>query len=156
MKYKGLFIFKEKREETIHSKKDPGKTYKKLTLVCDKKGQLDQYEVKTITFTSFGSEAIGIDSLDLRPGTEINVTFAIKTREWNQKFFTELEIKEIGILGAYRGANTTEDTNGSTPEQMPTETVQGHYTGSEENNFPISDPDPFVVDNKEEEDDLPF
>lgn len=156
MRNKARFVFKRLEEETITSKKT-GKEYSKVIIICDKMGQLDPYETKVIVFTAFGSSADDVKTIFVENGHEVEIEYRIKCREWNGKYFTELELIKLTSLGPFRGDSST-----STEE---------HWSDSENTNNgpkPESDPfaakleestvedDPFADSSGDGNDDLPF
>lgn len=151
MNYKGKFILnREPIYEQIPLKS--GSTLTKMVLVCDKVDNLNPYESKIISFTAVGKQASEMSSYAFRVGVEMEVEFDISVREWNGKFFTDLRIQGLQLLGDFRGEQRTEGQdvfNEEPNEEDPfAKDVEGSQAGNEEN--------PFADTGDAENDDLPF
>jgi len=163
MKSRAKFIFKEIREQEIYSKKKD-KTYNKLFVVCDKMGQLDNYEPKSVAFTAFGAATSDIKAIAVEPGHEVEMEYRIKCREFNGNFFTELEIVSMTSLGPYRGASASEANPQVSGQQAEQHWSDGDVSsnnepdpfGESENNHSKESDDPFGSSEEDAGDDLPF
>jgi len=157
MRNKARFVFKRLEEEVITSKKT-GKSYNKAIVVCDKKGQLDPYETKTIVFTAFGSGVDDIKTIFVENGHEVEVEYRVKCREWNGKYFTELELVKLTSLGPFRGVSSggTDEHWSDTGTGQKAEEQQEPDTFSSDQKEDTVEDDPFADGGGDENDDLPF
>lgn len=153
MNYKGKFVLKkEPIYEDIPLKS--GRTLTKMTLVCDKVTNLNSYESKIIAFVAVGKEASELSSYDFRIGVEMEVEFDVSVREWNGRFFTDLRIQGLQLLGDFRGEQRTD---GNFEEQQKEEVS---FKTDDGNAKTVDDSmkgnaDPFANEDLGE-DDLPF
>jgi len=65
-----------------------GAKYRKQYLVLDVEANNDRTE--HLAIRSFGAAVD--ETEDLRPGEDVSVTFSINSREWNGRWYTDLEL----------------------------------------------------------------
>lgn len=71
-----------------------GQTYRKQYVVLDIE---DERRTETIAIRAFGN---AVDETEgLRPGEDVSVTFAISSREYNGRWYTDLELIHVRKIG---------------------------------------------------------
>jgi hypothetical protein len=117
-----------------------GGEMKKRTVVIDyKSGQFDRKAAFVVQVDSVNAEING-----MRLGDEVTMHYNIESREWNQKWFTDLKVWRIETNGATK--NTTEMATNSA--QAAATTSPAVAARQQSDNHPANQPG--------FEDDLPF
>jgi hypothetical protein len=119
-----------------------GNTWSKMDFVIDFQDEMGNY--KKLCLNAWGEKVALLERINI--GERLNIQFDVSSREYNEKWYTDLTARRIEVVG------DGQQTAGQ-PLHQPSSPVPGPMASS-----PVSTPPP-VQDNSESggfSDDLPF
>lgn len=94
----------------------------------------DQYP-KKICFSAWNDKAASLDRMAV--GIQVKVSFDVQSREYNQKWYTDLRIWKIETLGGQASNDAPAGNSAAAPTPMPEENFADAFGSDEKDDLPF-------------------